>query len=401
MLFLIGTTTVACIVLAIPAGPLSHLITSEHVPGAFRVSVLGIWSFTNLELAQAVLRVDERLKAYAIAGTTNVLVTVAASVVLVVGLNKGYIGLLIANYGTSTLVLFGLWWDLRQAAAASAAEWPRASARSSASACRPCPAEASVYALSVLDRQYIIHNQGAAAAGRYAIAIKVAECDRVHRHRLSVRLAAARLLGQRRRAGGAAVRAGHDLLRADHRLGRGRAHARGPLHHPLPRPARGLLRGLQGDPVGLARLGDVRAVGGPAGDRRARAGDQPQLPGGVGRASSSTCCCWSLLVPRYGIAGAGVALCGAYAAMLTVMHLLVRRAFPVTFEWRRLGQLVLVLGGLAVAGELLLPESGFVGFVARAARVRGDAAGAVADRVPAPRRARPGPGACCARAARG
>jgi O-antigen/teichoic acid export membrane protein len=73
-----------------------------------------------------------------------------------------------------------------------------------------------------------------------------------------------------------------------------------------------------------------------------------------------------LLVPRYGIAGGGVALCGAYAAMLTVMHLLVRRAFPVTFEWRRLAQLVLVLGGLAVAGDLLLPTSGFGGFLTRA-----------------------------------
>jgi O-antigen/teichoic acid export membrane protein len=74
-----------------------------------------------------------------------------------------------------------------------------------------------------------------------------------------------------------------------------------------------------------------------------------------------------LLVPSHGIAGAGVALCGAYVAMLTVMHLLVRRAFPVTFEWRRLGQLVLVYAGLAVAGELLLPASGFGGFIARAA----------------------------------
>ena len=52
--------------------------------------------------------------------------------------------------------------------------------------------------------------------------------------------------------------------------------------------------------------------------------------------------------------------------MLTVMHLLIRRAFPVTFEWRRLGQLILVMGGMSVAGELLLPTSGFGGFISRA-----------------------------------
>jgi len=43
VLFLIATTTVACAILVIPAGPLARLVTSEHVPGAFRVSVLGIW----------------------------------------------------------------------------------------------------------------------------------------------------------------------------------------------------------------------------------------------------------------------------------------------------------------------------------------------------------------------
>src|SRR6202044_1314104 len=113
VLFLLATTIVACAVLVVPAGPLSRLVTSEHVPGAFRVAVLGIWSFTNLELAQAVLRVDERLRAYAVVNSINVVITVAASLVLVVGLDKGYEGLLIANYGTSTLVLFGLWWHLR------------------------------------------------------------------------------------------------------------------------------------------------------------------------------------------------------------------------------------------------------------------------------------------------
>jgi O-antigen/teichoic acid export membrane protein len=74
-----------------------------------------------------------------------------------------------------------------------------------------------------------------------------------------------------------------------------------------------------------------------------------------------------VLVPPLGIAGAGVALCGAYAAMLVIMHLLTRRAFRVGFEWRRLGQLVLVMGGLAVAGDLLLPTHGLVGFVTRLA----------------------------------
>ena len=38
VLFLLATTTVACAILVIPAAPLSRLVTSEHVPGAFRVA---------------------------------------------------------------------------------------------------------------------------------------------------------------------------------------------------------------------------------------------------------------------------------------------------------------------------------------------------------------------------
>jgi O-antigen/teichoic acid export membrane protein len=74
-----------------------------------------------------------------------------------------------------------------------------------------------------------------------------------------------------------------------------------------------------------------------------------------------------LLVPSLGIAGAGIALCGAYAVMLAVMHLLTRRAFAVAFEWRRLAHLIVVIGGIAVAGDLLLPTHGAAGFLTRAA----------------------------------
>src|SRR5204863_2216609 len=43
---------------------------------------------------------------------------------------------------------------------------------------------------------------------------------------------------------------------------------------------------------------------------------------------------WAL-VPPLGIAGAGIALCGAYVVMLTMMYLLTRHAFAVSFEWGR------------------------------------------------------------------
>ena len=74
----------------------------------------------------------------------------------------------------------------------------------------------------------------------------------------------------------------------------------------------------------------------------------------------------ALLVGPLGIAGAGLALVGAFAVMLAVMYALTRRLFPVAFEWGRLALLVGVMGAIAAAGELLAPQAGAGGFVARA-----------------------------------
>jgi O-antigen/teichoic acid export membrane protein len=368
VLFLLATTTLACVVLVIPAGPLSHLITSRHVPGAFRVSVLGIWSFTNLELAQAVLRVDERLRAYAVVNSINVVVTVAASVVLVVGLGKGYTGLLIANYGTSTLVLFGLWLHLRRRVLSSGTAPGGRRVESFRTLFRfglpTVPAEASVYALSVIDRQYIVHSHGAASAGRYAIALKVAGAiafivtafqyawpplaysvtDDAQAARLYALVTTyyAALTGW--------IVAG--LALEDRYIIRVLA----------PHPGYfGSYRAIPWVSLGWAMYGlwvVLLVVAGRA--QVTRRNFPAALVGLVVNVALLV-----LLVPRYGIAGGGLALCGAYVAMLAVMHLLIRRAFPVTFEWRRLTQLALVLGGLAVTGDLLLPTSGLGGFAAR------------------------------------
>jgi O-antigen/teichoic acid export membrane protein len=73
------------------------------------------------------------------------------------------------------------------------------------------------------------------------------------------------------------------------------------------------------------------------------------------------------LVGPLGIAGAGIALVAAYAVMLVVLHLLTRQLFVVPFEWGRLAHATALLAGVAVGGELLLPTSGAAGFVTRAA----------------------------------
>ena len=54
--------------------------------------------------------------------------------------------------------------------------------------------------------------------------------------------------------------------------------------------------------------------------------------------------------------------------------------FAVAFEWRRLAHLTLVMGGIAVLGDVLLPTHGVVGFLARARGARGHTGGAAPHR---------------------
>src|SRR5947209_2712651 len=150
--FLLVTSSVTALVLAAEAAPLSRVILGHRDVTIFRIAVLGLWAFTNLELAYGLLRVGERLRAYATASLITVLVTVATSLVLVVGLHQGARGLLLGNYATSTVVLLGLWWTMRHELLG-----PRRRRAESLSALLrfglpTVPAELSVYALIIIDR---------------------------------------------------------------------------------------------------------------------------------------------------------------------------------------------------------------------------------------------------------
>ncbi|MEA2138496.1 MAG: hypothetical protein QOG56_1646, partial [Solirubrobacteraceae bacterium] len=60
------TTTVAALLALAAAGPLSQLVLGFEDAGIMRIGVLGLWAFTNLEIAYALLRVDEQRRRYLI-----------------------------------------------------------------------------------------------------------------------------------------------------------------------------------------------------------------------------------------------------------------------------------------------------------------------------------------------
>jgi O-antigen/teichoic acid export membrane protein len=364
IVFLLVATTVLSAALAAAAAPLSKLVLGHRDALTFLVAVLGLWTFTNLELAYGLLRVDERLRAYATASLTNVGLTIAASVVLVVGLGDGARGLLLANYGASTIILLALWWTMRARLRPKPirAEPLRLLMRFGLPT---VPAEASVYALSLVDRFYVYHAKSPALAGLYSIAVRLAGAVALIvrafqyawpplAYSVTDDREAARLYGLVTTY--YALVAG-SVVTALALLGRWvvrvlAAHSFFGAYKALPWVALGwALYGLWVVFLVIAGRAKVTTRNFPA----ALAG------------LAANIVLILLLVPPLGIAGAGIALCGAYVVMLGIMHVLTRRAFTVSFEWRRLAQLCVVMGGVAALGDALLPTAGLVGFVTRAA----------------------------------
>ncbi len=255
--------------------------------------MLGLWSFTNLEFAYALLRVDERLRVYATASLTNVLLTVAG----VAGAGgRARRGRARAAAGQLRRLDRGPGRRCGGRCAPGCAHGRRASTAMSVLlrfGLPTVPAEASVYALQ--HRRPLLHLTTTAArrwpgstrSRSSSPARSPSSCARSSTRgrrwptRSPMTREAARLYG---------LVTTYYLLRQ--RLGGRRAGPAGPLD-PAAAGGAGLLRRLQGAAVGGAGLGPVRAVGGlpgrsPGAPRSPRATSPPRSPGWPPTWS----CCW-------------------------------------------------------------------------------------------------------------
>jgi O-antigen/teichoic acid export membrane protein len=362
--FVLVTTTVAALIAVALAGPLSEALLRIHDATLMAYGILGLWAFTNLEIAYALLRVDERRRTYLRASVANVVLTVALTVTLVVGFDAGARGYVLGNYAASTAVLVGLWVFALRDRVRLDLRAPRSLGPLLRFGAPTVPADAAVFALNVVDRAWLLRADSPAAAGLYAVAVKLAtvvivavrgfqyawpplaysitdEDEARHLYALvttayvivaSLVVAGLALLGRW------VVR----LLTSDPFFA---------AHEALPWVALGwALYGLFLVFVTIAGRAKVTTRTFPA----AAVGLVVNV---VGLAA---------LVGPLGPSGAGISLCAAYLAMLVVVHALTRRLFVVPFEWPRLARIVAIVAGAAVAGELLLPESGASGFVSRA-----------------------------------
>jgi O-antigen/teichoic acid export membrane protein len=360
------TTTLASLLALAFSAQLSRLLLGYSDATLMDCAILGLWAFTNLEMAYAQLRVDERARAYMYASGANVAMTVTFTIALVVFAGQGARGLLLGNFGASAIVVLGLWWLLR---ARFSLRVRRTDLRAMLAFGLPTvPADASVYALQVADRFYLLRGVSSAAAGEYAIAVQLATVVFVFvrgfqyawpplAYSIDSDADAGRLYST---VTTYFVLATGVVVVGVALLGRW-------LVRLLAAPAYfDAYKALPWLALGWTLYGLYRVMIAITGRARMTQRNLPAAAAGL----AVNIALLFVLVPSsglgLGLAGAGLALCGAYVVMVAIMHLLTRRVFAVRFEWRRLAQLTAILAAVAVSGELLLPTSGLGGLLTRA-----------------------------------
>jgi O-antigen/teichoic acid export membrane protein len=356
-------STAATLVGLVFVAPLSRLILGEEDAGLMAIGLLGLWAFTNLEIANALLRVEERLQVYVVAAITNILLTVTLTILLVVVADGGARGYVLGNYAASTVVLVGLWVVHRDRVSFRP---PRRTIALLRFGGPTVPADAAAFALNVVDRTYLLHAQSADAAGRYGFAAKLSTVVIVAvrgfqaawpplAYSVTDEAQAARLYA---RVTTLYVAVTGTVVCGVALVGRWavRALAADPSYY-------GASEALPWVALGWALYGLVLVLITVAGRAKVTTRNFPATAAGL----VVNVVLLVTLTGPLGIAGAGIALCGAYLVILAVLHVLTRRLFAVPFEWGRLAAATAVLTLLAVGGELLLPTHGAAGLITRLA----------------------------------
>ncbi|MGE5232216.1 MAG: lipopolysaccharide biosynthesis protein, partial [Deltaproteobacteria bacterium] len=360
---LLWTTTIG-LALALPfAEPISHLLLGHSDAGLMRIAIFGLWVFTMFEFLTALFRLDERAKAYFAFTVANVLVTIPATVWLVVGEDRGASGLLLGQYVTGAVFLAGLVIAQRSrlALVPDLALWRRMLRWGLPT----MPAELSLYSLNFIDRVLIVRLVGLGDAGLYSLSVKFAQAvnvlvkgfqlawpplaysiedDDEARHAYAV------IVTWFVSVTSFAV-AGMWLL------------------------SRWIVRALAAPEffdsyktIGLVSTGVmlyalylvlVIVLG--------RTGRTEFNFPATGAGTVVNIGLNLALLPSLGIVGAGISLVASYAVVLLLMYVFTQRLFKVPYEWLRLGQAVGLAIGLVALGELLLPTSGIGGLAGRAA----------------------------------
>src|SRR6478609_4963370 len=106
--FTMAMATLGLVVGFALATPIAHVLRFGDDPWLVRAGFVGLWAQMNYQQLTSLFRVEERPVAFVGATIANVIVTVGATVLLVVALDKGATGAVVGNFVGTLAVYFVL-----------------------------------------------------------------------------------------------------------------------------------------------------------------------------------------------------------------------------------------------------------------------------------------------------
>jgi O-antigen/teichoic acid export membrane protein len=169
--FTMVSSTAGLILAVALAGPISSLLKTGNSPGLVIAAAVGMWASMNYAQLTAVFRAEDRAVGYVVASLANVIITVGATVLLVVTFHKGPFGVLVGNFIGTLCVYFallayrryqlGLVFDRELFRAMNKFGMPLV------------PAALALWAVNFIDRLFIALFKDQGEVGVYSVAVRV------------------------------------------------------------------------------------------------------------------------------------------------------------------------------------------------------------------------------------
>jgi O-antigen/teichoic acid export membrane protein len=149
----------------------SWLFGTDARAGLVRAAAVMLWANLNYQQMTSLFRVEQRSVAYVIASLTNVLITIGATILLVVGLHKGAVGALVGNFTGTLCVYFPL---LVYRRFQLGLEFDRSLLwRMNAFGLPLVPSALALWVNNFSDRLFLVKLSGPAEVGLYSIGIRI------------------------------------------------------------------------------------------------------------------------------------------------------------------------------------------------------------------------------------
>jgi O-antigen/teichoic acid export membrane protein len=347
--FTMGMATVGLLAGLLLAAPIAAaLFGSADDSGLVRAAFVGLWAGMNYEQLTSLFRVEERSTAFVSASLANVLLTIGATLLLVVVLEQGPIGVIVGNF-TGTLLVYaallgyrreqlGLQLDRRLLREMNRFGLPLV------------PTALFLWVTNFSDRLFLVKLADTHEVGLYSVGVRIASA-------MVLLLTAFRLAWP-----------AFAYSIADDREAR-RTYAFVLTYLVLVASwvatALALLSPWLVSWIAAPAFASASRVVGPLAFAAVAFGGYIVVAIGVGRArrtqfnwvvtgaaAAVNAALNLLLIPPYGMLGAAVATVAAYATMFAGMAWWAQRVYPVPYQWRRVLTAGLVGVALVVAGKL-------------------------------------------------